>query len=184
VAGWEQAADHVKHNHPAHAALEPALIERLATWSRRRKAAARGYSRPAATWGFQTQGGLQLPQVRRVTRPARRTSWPLGWLLLVAIMGLLRSTSGWITSQAPDKRFSPPLIFPVEQLKLKTTGIASPSRPTDLLPLRDIFRPRPGDVKTPMVDDFPLHSEVDDILRSSGKAPKSSPSLPNRRGPP
>jgi hypothetical protein len=106
AAGWEQAARHVQHHHPAHAALEPALIDRLTTWTRRPKADARGVSRPAATWGFRTQGGLQVPQVPQV-RPAaprrRSPGWSAGIWIFVVLTAVRAFSVGLRETPPPQK---------------------------------------------------------------------------------
>jgi hypothetical protein len=94
VAGWEKAARRLQNDLPAHAALEPALVERLSTWTRHIAVAAKEVGRVAPTWGFQTQGGLQMPPVPQVQRPARTVSngqrVPV-WLLAALVIGGLRA---------------------------------------------------------------------------------------------
>jgi hypothetical protein len=115
---WETAALEIARDFPAHAALEPALVERLSTWSRRPKPDARAVGRPAATWGFQTQGGLNVPQVRRPVRAAggrRATVWP--WILLVSILvGRLGSlaTSDSPSTSRPAPYSAPPHTQPYQ----------------------------------------------------------------------
>jgi hypothetical protein len=102
ASGWELAARHVQHNYPRHAALDPALITRLSAGARRVRPAARGISRPAATWGFQAQGGLHLPQSPPVfdrPKPKRKGS---AWLTILLILLVVRAV-GSLVSSAPDR---------------------------------------------------------------------------------
>jgi hypothetical protein len=75
AAAWEQAAREVERDLPAYSTLEPALLERLGAWSRRLAAPAAGVDRPAPTWGFHAQVGMQTPQPMPVVKrpPARRS---------------------------------------------------------------------------------------------------------------
>jgi hypothetical protein len=114
ASGWELAARNVQHNYPGHAALDPALITRLSTGSRRVRPAARGISRPAATWGFQAQGGLHLPQSPPIfdrPPPKRRSpTWLAILLVLLAIRAVGGLTSSWretVPSYPTDYRLRP-----------------------------------------------------------------------------
>jgi hypothetical protein len=102
AAGWEQAARNVQHHYPSHAALEPALIERLMTWTRRPKPDPRAVSRPAPTWGFQVQGGLQVPQVRPVTSRQSSAGWTVGLLIAVVVTALRVAVGGNQETRRPQ----------------------------------------------------------------------------------
>jgi hypothetical protein len=108
TGAWEAAAREIARDFPAHAALEPALVERLSTWRDRPKAAARAVGRPAPTWGFQAQGGLNVPRVRRPVKASggqRVPVWP--WILLVSIV--LRGLASFGTSERPQPTWQLPV---------------------------------------------------------------------------
>lgn len=96
ASAWEETARQIQRQQPALAALEPGLVDRMSHWRRSRKTAAAAISRTAASWSFQTQGGLQIPQVcKPVVRPTARIS--PSWIVFLAIgliLGLLRAVSG------------------------------------------------------------------------------------------
>jgi hypothetical protein len=108
---WEAAAREIARDFPAHAALEPALVERLSNWTKRTTADPRALSRPAATWGFQAQGGLQVPQARPVVerRPAERRM-PV-WLIIFLVISLLRLVTG-LSSPSRDEPVYQPTYTP------------------------------------------------------------------------
>lgn len=96
ASAWEETARQIQRHQPALAALEPGLVDRMSHWRRSRKSAAAATSRAAASWSFQTQGGLQMPQVcSPVVRPTARIS--PSWIVFLAIgliLGLIRTVSG------------------------------------------------------------------------------------------
>jgi hypothetical protein len=126
ASAWEQAARHVQHHYPTHAALEPALLERLSTWARRLRPAARGVARPAATWGFQQQVGLRIPQSPPVfDRPPPKRKHPT-WLVIFLILLVLRAVGSFSSSSRESPR-DPPVLSPPP--KISTWRPAADARP-------------------------------------------------------
>jgi hypothetical protein len=120
---WEMAARELARDFPAHAALEPALIERLSNWTHRVAAPAATVHRPAPTWGFQTTGGLQMPQVRPSKRRSNRHGISgVGIFLLISLAVRVLAGLGTRPSTAPrlgdipnlptPTRYSTPQILP------------------------------------------------------------------------
>ncbi len=157
--GWEQAARQLEQQYPSLAALEPALVERLGTWSRRIKLAAAAGARPAPTWGFQTQGGLQMPQVRRPVRAAsarqRVPLWPL--LLVVLIAG--RLVTGPLDS---GRSYSPPQNYTTPRY-----SAPSYSPPRSAVPSTRYGDPLRRDGTAPARPDGPSRQPTDADIREA-----------------
>jgi hypothetical protein len=166
AAAWEQAARHVERDLPAHAALEPAVLERLSTWSRRvMTPAAAAVGRPAPTWGFQTQGGLVVPQVRRPARPAGGRRVPV-WTLLWAFILFARLVS-WMASPSPSHSTSLPVTPAFTRPTVTSPAPAPPASPWG----------------RPTVPNGPEeHSDLDRYMREIQD--KSAPPSPAGRGRP
>src|SRR5581483_7652194 len=101
AAAWERAAQRLPLDLPAHAALEPALVERLSAWTRRVAAAAAAAGRPAATWEAQVRQAVSIPRVRRAPASSGRRV-PVWWSIF-AVMFFLRviTTIGSNSSNPP-----------------------------------------------------------------------------------
>jgi hypothetical protein len=173
AAGWEQAARQLEQQYPALAALEPALVERLSTWSRRIKVAAAAGHRPAPTWGFQTQGGLTVPQVRRPVRSVSAGQRVPGWTVFLMVLVALRVLGACLTgpSSSPPTytppRYSAPVYPPPK--------FVVPSTPVPLL--RGTGPARPGDPPGQLNG-----GDINERLRRLGVLDPPTPR--NDRGPP
>jgi hypothetical protein len=106
VQAWEAAAREVVRDYPAHAALEPALIERLSHWSGRLRPTARSVSQPAPTWGIQAQGGLHIPQAPRVVAPRRKSGFPV-WIAIPFVLSLMRAAGGLMSPSRDTPQYTP-----------------------------------------------------------------------------
>jgi hypothetical protein len=127
---WQTAAHEIARDFPAHASLEPALIERLSNWTQRMAAPAAAANRQPATWGFQTQGGLQMPQVRASKRrPSGFGVSGVGLFIFISV--LLRLILGLGTGPSNPVRIAPtytpaPIVYPAKSVK-SDPGLEKPT---------------------------------------------------------
>jgi hypothetical protein len=105
---------------PGYSTLEPALLERLGAWTRRLAVPAAEIARPAATWGFQAQGGFHIPQAPRLAvRPPRRSPrWTVFWLIGIVLLAVRGYTGGFQGSDSPNPGVRSPLSRPDAPLGL------------------------------------------------------------------
>jgi hypothetical protein len=139
ACAWQAAARQLREQHPAIAALEPVLVERVGALSRPAAAASVTVAGAGPSWGFRTQGGLRAPRAPQRQRPAGSATGAGGLILIVILVVniVTRLASSGSHPAAPRYNLPPPYTPSVPTAPVWPP----PGKPADKQTIEDLLRP-------------------------------------------